>query len=431
MAFAPAVRVLEVRGPVPRGSGGLRGRGAARAPPGRGSTSGRGRRFACWCSGGGRGRRVRGRRRGRGPRRRRGSPAGGSTLTTSAPRSASTFPVLEAAKPPPSSTTRKAFEPIAHRLISRVTPPARDHSRRPGKATAQRGHGTLGPQDVRRSLPVRQVKIPAAFVRGGTSNAVVFDRRGLPEDEETWDDLFIARPREPRSLRTPARRHGRRSLVSVEGVRRRAAVAPRCGRGLHVRTGRGGPCADRLERQLRQHVLRHRPLRGGRGAGRSLRGRGCRGHPQHQHDEAHPRPLPGRGRAGGGRGERRDPGRIGCRRSGRSRIHRAGRGGHGGAAPDRKRGRRTRRRWCGDGAGIAGGRGQPVRLRGCGCAGDHGRRDAGRSGRPAGGHGPARAHPGGSRGRDAHRRDPGRGVGPLSERSEDRRRSPAPGRPPP
>ena len=39
---------------------------------------------------------------------------------------------------------------------------------------------------------MRQLRIPAAFIRGGTSNAVVFDRRRLPADREAWDSLFIA-----------------------------------------------------------------------------------------------------------------------------------------------------------------------------------------------------------------------------------------------
>ena len=39
---------------------------------------------------------------------------------------------------------------------------------------------------------MRQLRVPAAFMRGGTSNAVVFDRRDLPGDEATRERLFIA-----------------------------------------------------------------------------------------------------------------------------------------------------------------------------------------------------------------------------------------------
>ncbi|MBI3042694.1 MAG: PrpF family protein [Betaproteobacteria bacterium] len=39
---------------------------------------------------------------------------------------------------------------------------------------------------------MRQIKIPAAFIRGGTSNAVVFDQRHLPADRSVWDDVFRA-----------------------------------------------------------------------------------------------------------------------------------------------------------------------------------------------------------------------------------------------
>ena len=42
-----------------------------------------------------------------------------------------------------------------------------------------------------RPMP-RQSRVPAAFIRGGTSNAVVFDRRHLPDDEAARESLFIA-----------------------------------------------------------------------------------------------------------------------------------------------------------------------------------------------------------------------------------------------
>jgi 2-methylaconitate cis-trans-isomerase PrpF len=39
---------------------------------------------------------------------------------------------------------------------------------------------------------MRQIRIPAAFIRGGTSNAVVFNRNDLPRDRALWDEIFIA-----------------------------------------------------------------------------------------------------------------------------------------------------------------------------------------------------------------------------------------------
>ena len=39
---------------------------------------------------------------------------------------------------------------------------------------------------------MRQLRVPAVFMRGGTSNAVVFDRRHLPDDEAARERLFIA-----------------------------------------------------------------------------------------------------------------------------------------------------------------------------------------------------------------------------------------------
>lgn len=39
---------------------------------------------------------------------------------------------------------------------------------------------------------MRQTKIPAAFIRGGTSNAIVFHERDLPDDRAAWDAIFLA-----------------------------------------------------------------------------------------------------------------------------------------------------------------------------------------------------------------------------------------------
>ena len=39
---------------------------------------------------------------------------------------------------------------------------------------------------------MKQVRIPAAFIRGGTSNAIVFHRKDLPEDKAQWDAIFLA-----------------------------------------------------------------------------------------------------------------------------------------------------------------------------------------------------------------------------------------------
>ena len=39
---------------------------------------------------------------------------------------------------------------------------------------------------------MRQVKLRAVFMRGGTSNAIVFRARDLPEDRALWSDIFLA-----------------------------------------------------------------------------------------------------------------------------------------------------------------------------------------------------------------------------------------------
>jgi 2-methylaconitate isomerase len=39
---------------------------------------------------------------------------------------------------------------------------------------------------------MKQLKIPAVFMRGGTSNAVVFNAKDLPADRAKWDEIFLA-----------------------------------------------------------------------------------------------------------------------------------------------------------------------------------------------------------------------------------------------
>ena len=39
---------------------------------------------------------------------------------------------------------------------------------------------------------MKQRRIPAAFMRGGTSNAIVFRQDDLPEDRALWDKIFLA-----------------------------------------------------------------------------------------------------------------------------------------------------------------------------------------------------------------------------------------------
>ena len=39
---------------------------------------------------------------------------------------------------------------------------------------------------------MKQLKIPAVFMRGGTSNAIVFNANDLPSDRAAWDEIFLA-----------------------------------------------------------------------------------------------------------------------------------------------------------------------------------------------------------------------------------------------
>ena len=59
--------------------------------------------------------------------------------------------------------------------------------------------------------------LPAVFMRGGTSRAVMFHARDLPDRARMGPDL-PRRDGQPRSERAAAERHGRRHLVAVEGL---------------------------------------------------------------------------------------------------------------------------------------------------------------------------------------------------------------------
>jgi 2-methylaconitate cis-trans-isomerase PrpF len=39
---------------------------------------------------------------------------------------------------------------------------------------------------------MKQIRLPAVFMRGGTSNAIVFNAQDLPRDRALWDEIFVA-----------------------------------------------------------------------------------------------------------------------------------------------------------------------------------------------------------------------------------------------
>ena len=39
---------------------------------------------------------------------------------------------------------------------------------------------------------MKQIRLPAVFMRGGTSKAIVFHQRDLPADRSLWDAIFLA-----------------------------------------------------------------------------------------------------------------------------------------------------------------------------------------------------------------------------------------------
>ena len=104
---------------------------------------------------------------------------------------------------------------------------------------------------------MRQLKIPAAFMRGGTSNAIVFRQEDLPEDRELWSEIFIAAIGSPdpygRQLNGMG---GGISSLSKVCVRRDTDPA-RCRYRLHLCTSCGARSEGRIWWQLRQYVGGH------------------------------------------------------------------------------------------------------------------------------------------------------------------------------
>ena len=116
-----------------------------------------------------------------------------------------------------------------------------------------------------------QKKLPAVFMRGGTSKAVVFHARDLPAARAEWEPIFLSVIGSP----DPSMRQLNGMGGGVSSLSKVCVIGPpthaRCRRRLHLRAGADRQGARRLQQQLREHVLGHRPLRGGRGAGGASR----------------------------------------------------------------------------------------------------------------------------------------------------------------
>lgn len=66
---------------------------------------------------------------------------------------------------------------------------------------------------------MRQWRIPAVFMRGGTSKAVMFSAEDLPADRAAWDAIFLFVPRAPdRNGRQSDGRGGGVSSLSKVGI---------------------------------------------------------------------------------------------------------------------------------------------------------------------------------------------------------------------
>ena len=204
----------------------------------------------------------------------------------------------------------------------------------------------------------------------------MFHLRDLPADRSTWDALFLKAMGSPdphgRQLNGMGGGVSSLSKVCVLGPPIAAGCRPR----LHVRADPGQRSARRLQRQLRQHVLGGRPFRG-RGRHRACgRRRNDGAHPQHQHEEDHQLDFPRQGRARAGRGRARNSGRGRDRLARAARFSRSGRRGDRQAAADRQAARRPGHSRHRPGRGIAGRRGQPLRVPRRESPRPHGNRDA-------------------------------------------------------
>jgi hypothetical protein len=108
--------------------------------------------------------------------------------------------------------------------------------------------------------PMSLLSLPAVFMRGGTSRAVMFHARDLPDRAE-WDPLFLAAmgSPDPNGRQLNGMGGGISSLSTV------CILAPsdRCRHRLHFRPGADPRSARRLSQQLRQHEFGRRTVCGG------------------------------------------------------------------------------------------------------------------------------------------------------------------------
>ena len=89
--------------------------------------------------------------------------------------------------------------------------------------------------------PMTQMRIPAVYMRGGTSKGVFFRERDLPADPARARPRAAARDRQPRPLRQADRRHGGGDLQHEQDRDHREVRAAGLRRGLPLRAGRHRP----------------------------------------------------------------------------------------------------------------------------------------------------------------------------------------------
>ena len=189
---------------------------------------------------------------------------------------------------------------------------------------------------------MKQIRIPAVFMRGGTSNAVVFNAKDLPRERALWDEIFLAAIGSPdpygRQLDGMGGGISSLSKVCVVGPSSRpdadidytfAQVSVK-----EAKVDYSGNCGNMSSAMGPFAVDEGLVKASGKGSARA--------HPQYQHAKNHLVALRARRRARRGRRRARDSRRRRHRCAGAARVSRTGRRNDREASADRPRARRAR-----------------------------------------------------------------------------------------
>lgn len=102
-------------------------------------------------------------------------------------------------------------------------------------------------------------KYPCVYMRGGTSKAVFFHEKYLPEDQSKWDEIFM------KVMGTPDVKQIDGMGGTVSSTSKIAVISPSDREDVDVNytflPGGHRDSQSGRKRQLRKYLLRRRPLR--------------------------------------------------------------------------------------------------------------------------------------------------------------------------